>query len=184
MLHDNMYFKIIKMSKRMSKVIRLPTSIYDRLGSHANGFETPADTIERLLDKVEGTPEKPADQGKSIIERDKTKYKFNGVTYGKGRLVLAVVSQYVEDHQDINFEEVQAAFPKELQGSIGVVNRLDYVLTKWHAYDKKRHFTKDNEVIKMNNEDIAVCTEWGIDNIGSFINKARLNGYEITEVNG
>lgn len=38
----------------MTKTIRLPESIYKRLAVHAVAFDTPAQTIERLLNKIEG----------------------------------------------------------------------------------------------------------------------------------
>ncbi len=38
----------------MSKVLRISTELYQRLGSHANGFETPASVIERMLTSYEG----------------------------------------------------------------------------------------------------------------------------------
>ena len=37
----------------MSQVIRIPESIYKRLESHAKGFDTPANVIERLLNFYE-----------------------------------------------------------------------------------------------------------------------------------
>ncbi|BDD89186.1 hypothetical protein [Desulfofustis limnaeus] len=38
----------------MSKVIRIPIELYDRLSVHAEGFDTPADVIQRILDYYEG----------------------------------------------------------------------------------------------------------------------------------
>lgn len=37
----------------MSKVIRLDPTVYDRLAKHRVGFETPSQTIKRILDKLE-----------------------------------------------------------------------------------------------------------------------------------
>ncbi len=38
----------------MNQTIEIPTSLYQRLSSHAEGFETPALVIERLLNSFEG----------------------------------------------------------------------------------------------------------------------------------
>lgn len=42
----------------MSQVVRIPTNLYERLGMHAKGFDTPANVIEKLLnfyEEQEGT---------------------------------------------------------------------------------------------------------------------------------
>ncbi|MCI5168279.1 MAG: hypothetical protein D3903_19865 [Candidatus Electrothrix sp. GM3_4] len=38
----------------MNQTIDIPTSLYQRLSSHAKGFETPSTVIERLLNSFEG----------------------------------------------------------------------------------------------------------------------------------
>ena len=40
----------------MSQVIRIPDTIYNRLGRQAQGFETPANVIERILDQPTEQP--------------------------------------------------------------------------------------------------------------------------------
>lgn len=37
----------------MSPVVRIPDKLYERLGKHAQGFDTPASVIEKLLDCYE-----------------------------------------------------------------------------------------------------------------------------------
>lgn len=58
---------------------------------------------------------------KSISENDTSKYEFNGKPYPKGRLVLAVVKKYIEDHPGIDYTDLVKDFPDKLQGSYGVV---------------------------------------------------------------
>ncbi len=171
----------------MSQVIRIPSDVYARLEQHAEGFDTPANVIERLLNHYEGNSQ--ASSTKKLVPRssngkDKTKYHFNEQIYGKGRLVLAVVEKYVSEHPDIDIEDLTLAFPKKLQGSIGVFNELEYVKNKYAGKNNKRHFLKPDEIIKINGNEIVVCTEWGAGNIEYFVQQAEALGYIITPTNG
>ena len=115
---------------------------------------------------------------------DHTKYIFNNIEYGKGRLVLAVIKQYIQDNES-TLSEVQHTFPSSLQGSLDVVMSMDDLIIRQNNNrdTKKRYFEGDNETIETHDVDLVVVTrEWGVDNIGRFIGKARELGYEITEV--
>ncbi len=171
----------------MSQVIRVPSDVYARLEQHAKGFDTPANVIEKLLNHFEGNT--PISQPKKSVpvlsnERDKTKYQFNEQVYGKGRLVLAVVENYVSDHPDIDIDDLAIAFPKNLQGSIGVFNELGYVENKYAKKSHKRHFLKANEIIQLNGSEIVVCTEWGAGNIENVVQQAESLGYTVMPTNG
>jgi len=98
---------------------------------------------------------------------DKSTYIFNGNTYRKGRLVLAVVEQYVSDNHGIAKEEIEERFPSTLQGSIGVISSIEEAEGK---YKGKRHFVKN--AIKLTNATIAVCNQWGSKNIDKFVQHA------------
>ena len=118
-----------------------------------------------------------------INSRDTTKYLFNNRTYGKGRLVLAVVEQYASDYPETS-NELLLIFPKKLQGSIGVFNELSYVKNKYGSKSHKRHFFKEHEVVQLSDCSIVVSTEWGSGNINQFIEQAEEHGYSITPTNG
>ncbi len=111
--------------------------------------------------------------------KDTTKYLFNGIQYGKGKLVLAVVKKYMQDHPSTSAQLLQTIFPKELQGSIGVVKLLSE--TSINCHDPAKRFYL-NDVIQTSTQDCAVCSQWGIDNINNFIKKAGSLGMEITEI--
>ncbi len=172
----------------MSKVIRIPSELYERLEKHAKGFDTPTNVIESLLNYFESTatedlPNIPADT--SPNKKDKTKYSFCNKEYGKGRLVLAVVKKYVSDHQGIDIKKLLIAFPKDLQkSSLGVFNEFMYVEEKYAEKTHKRHFMKPDEIIRLNGSDVVVCTEWGVGNIEVFIQQAESLGYSVTPING
>ena len=130
------------------------------------------------------------DDNKELIDkliknvRDYTKYKFNNENYLKRQLVLAVVKKYCEDNPNITFDELNKAFPDNLQGSHGVVKLRNYLIDKYqnqkdNYYD--RYF--DNDPITLANGDIVlVSSQWGVANIDSFIERSKKLGYEIEEL--
>lgn len=112
--------------------------------------------------------------------RDKTRYMFNGNVYLKNRLVLAVVSKYVEEHPCITIKELKQVFNKSLQGSIGVVE--DEFYARQRADYSVRFFAKEGEILKLVDGNAYVCTQWGILNIPNFVARARQLGYQIEEI--
>lgn len=57
--------------------------------------------------------------------KDTTKYEFEGKSLGKGRLALAVIKRYVEDHSSVTYAELGRIFPRIIQGSSGVFTTLE-----------------------------------------------------------
>ena len=113
--------------------------------------------------------------------KDKTKYMFKGVIYPKNRLVLAVVTDYVKNHPNITKEGLKEVFNKSLQGSIGVVEDLE--VAKKNRFDyERRFFALAEEILKVADGKMIVCTQWGITNIGNFLFRARMLGYQIQEI--
>jgi len=106
--------------------------------------------------------------------RDRSKLSFKGEKYGKGRLVLAIVSQYVKDHPKATYAELKEAFPDSLH-SLGVVRPV--TTAKKASSDHKRFFT-DN-VIKLADKAVAVCADFGKSNIGKFLKHASGLGYKV-----
>ena len=114
-------------------------------------------------------------------KKDTTKYTFNGKAFGKGRLVLAVVKDYVSKNPNTTFEELKKAFPDEWQaGGSKSSNRAVFVRlieAENHFKDKghRRHFIKKGEAIQLSDEVIAVSNQWGIGNIGDFVDGSNQN---------
>ena len=139
--------------------------------------DTPIDEsiFARTISAVEQSSE--AVKGK----RDTTKYTFNGETFGKGRLVLAVVKDYVSKNPDTTFDGLKKAFPDEWQaGGSKSSNRAVFVRlieAENHFKDKghRRHFIKKGEAIQLSDEVIAVSNQWGIGNIGDFVDGSNQN---------
>lgn len=104
----------------------------------------------------------------SVKNNDYTKYIFNGHKLGKGRLVLAVIKDFVEKNPTITYSQLKAKFPDNLQGR-------ETFTTETVAKQKrdKRNFTEPDELITLIDETIAVSTQWGIMNINPFINHCK-----------
>ena len=118
-------------------------------------------------------------QDASNSGRDKTKYIFNGVRYGKNRLVLAVIKDYCARFPYISVEELMSTFDKSLQGSHGVVRFLSEVKECYVDYEK-RFFCQEEDVLHVGDQQCVVSTQWGVANIGNFIARAKQLGIQIT----
>jgi hypothetical protein len=113
---------------------------------------------------------------------DKTKYRFEGQLLGKSRLVLSVIRKHSEAKPQTTFSDLEKAFPKNLQGSFGCFETAEKATEIWKKSGRKRHFLSPEEIIALKDAEIAVCTQWGIGNIGSFLDTAKELGYCIEEV--
>lgn len=112
--------------------------------------------------------------------RDKTRYMFNGNVYLKNKLVLAVLKDYVSKNQNITCNELKTDFDKSLQGSIGVVE-YEYIAKQRKDY-QVRFFAKEEEILRLVDGNMIVCSQWGILNISNFIKRAEQLGYEIEQI--
>lgn len=103
-----------------------------------------------------------------VKNKDYTKYFFNGQKFGKSRLVLAVIKDYVEKNPAITFSQLKAKFPDNLQGRETFTTQTEAKLKK-----DKRNFIEPDELISLSDEIIAVSTQWGIANINPFIDYCK-----------
>ena len=95
--------------------------------------------------------------------KDSSRYEFLGKTYGKSRLVLAVVQCYCIDKKPTSFTDLHLAFPDWLQGSKGVVRLSSQVSDKDKGVGGiNRYFIEDEEIITLSNGDVVfVSNQWG-----------------------
>ena len=114
------------------------------------------------------------------VQRDKTRYMFNGNVYLKNKLVLAVIKDYVSKNQTITCNELKTVFDKSLQGSIGVVE-YEYIAKQRKDF-QVRFFGKEDEILRLVDGSMLVCSQWGILNISNFIKRAEQLGYEIEQI--
>ncbi len=60
----------------MSKAIDLPLELYQRLASHADGFEPPSSVIKRILDAYEGKDTKENNENEEAVISSKLDINF------------------------------------------------------------------------------------------------------------
>ena len=112
--------------------------------------------------------------------KDYTQYIFNGNTYGKGRLVLAVIKEHINRNPDITFSQLASVFPNSLQGKETFTD-YNSAENTYNNTGRKRHFIQPNELITLkDNSTIAVSREWGASNIERFIKHAISLGHNIS----
>lgn len=112
----------------------------------------------------------------SVKNRDYTKYIFKGQKFGKNRLVLAVIKDFVERNPTITYSQLKAKFSDKLQGR-------ETFTTETEAKQKRdrRNFIEPDELITLVDETIAVSTQWGLLNINPFIEHCREMNIEIKQ---
>lgn len=109
--------------------------------------------------------------------RDMTKYEFQGNVYNKRNLVLAVITHHINTHKSLTLGELQQVFPDSLHRALGVVVTVE----KAEEKDPKRYFLDDSQILNTGDgHSIAICNQWGIGNIGPFLDIAKTLGYTIT----
>jgi len=112
-------------------------------------------------------------------KRDTSKYTFKGKAYAKGRLVHAVVQDFVAKNPNTTFDDLKKAFPDEWhadkpnQRNRAVFVRLSDAEQLFKDKGHRRHFFKEGEAIQLSDEIIAVSNQWGIGNIGNFVDGAN-----------
>ena len=101
------------------------------------------------------------------------------MVYSKNRLVLAIVKDYTQNNR-VSFKELSEAFHPSLQGSIGVVEKVE-TAPKRQDY-QVRFFTAEDDILCLTDSNAYVCNQWGILNIPRFLSRAKELGYHIQEI--
>lgn len=118
-----------------------------------------ADTY--FIDKVKG--------------KDYTRYVFNGQSFAKNRLVLAVIKDYVQRNPSTTYSQLEVAFPQTLQGRETFIEE-----SKARQKRDRRNFVEPDELVTLQDATITVSTQWGIDNINRFVEHCKKLDITIT----
>lgn len=117
-----------------------------------------------------------------VRNNDLTKYRFRGEVFGKGRLVLAVIKDYVRENPDKTYSELEKQFPQELQGKQGTFTTEAKARLLMNDTGYRRHYLEPEELVALKDATGAVSSQWGLPNIGRFIDHALKLGFDISEV--
>lgn len=168
------------------------TEILVQLLSSVNDLMNRVLTLEKQVEELKQSSEKSNSQAvksspddykvyQPRISKDSQRYLFNGIAYGKGRLVLAVIQQYAANSPGITADELESAFDGAIQGSIGVVRKLDQ-LSFYSSDPEKRFFLNQADIIRTSTDECAVCNQWSKYNINNFIKRAEELGFTISTI--
>lgn len=113
-------------------------------------------------------------------EKDYSKFNYKNKAYNKARLVNEIVRDFVDLNPTTTFSKLKEIFPKQIQGSFGVFDKLSRAEEIYSNWGHKRHYIKPTETINLGDgEIIATCNQWNPHNIADFIKNAKKHGYEI-----
>lgn len=116
--------------------------------------------------------------------RDTTKYSIDGGTnyYGKGKFVREIVASYLSAHPSITFAQLEQVFPDELQGSYGVLRRLEDIYQSEHDLkDLKTRYVMDDDKILKTKDGVrfVVCNQWGSFNFPHILEQLDKWGWNV-----
>lgn len=127
-----------------------------------------AKTIPEKITKVEDDVKE--DKSTKIIGRDLSTYKFNGMTYNKGRLAHALVAFYAIEKRP-TLKALLELCPDILVPPYGMIKTIKEA--KEISRERPRFFIKPEEEIKLRDAVIAVSNQWTKERIEKLISIAR-----------
>lgn len=105
------------------------------------------------------------------------RYSLNGsAPKGKSDLGLSVMTQYLEQHPDMAFEEIRKTFPDGMLGNIahkGLIVKADAQLDSYTRYYTSKTFTSSDGVA------YKIYKQWTVVNIDNIIEFAKEQGWSV-----
>ena len=142
-------------------------------------------SLEIFIDKQPNTS--PDSLSTSINQKKRTKYSLNGgIACYKNQSVLNAIHLFMDEMPNATYADILEFFPKELQGSYGVIQTLSQIEER-----KAKGFQTENRFFLGNNEILtsgdgirfAVSSEWGPINFPIFQKHILENfGWTLNEV--
>lgn len=149
---------------------------------------------EDPIDEIQYAPSTPTGTTYNVLHikgggHDDSQYWLNGNgPMGKGAFVLAVVKEYIKQHPEKTYNELETTVFKpqfqlggnkidslRLSDGPGVIRSLSFIKQK--NYIGKRYH---NEVLySADKVPFKVCTEWGASNIGNIVELAKRLGFDV-----
>ncbi len=139
----------------------------------------PLPEVESYQVKIKQQSEERREARKS--SKDYTRYLFQGNSFNKRKLVLAVIQRWVSENKPRSIAELLQAFPQEIRrGGLFVPEQeAKEIYQRQGIY---RHFLGDGEVLEFSDSTrYAISNQWGKGNIEKFVNQSKKLGYEVEE---
>lgn len=139
----------------------------------------PLPEVESYQVKIKQQSEERKEARKS--SKDYTRYIFQGNSYNKRKLVLAVIQDWVSENEPSNLSELLEAFPQDIRNG-GLFVPEQEAKETYKRQGIYRHFLGDGEVLQFSDStQYAISNQWGKGNIVKFLNQSKKLGYEIEE---
>lgn len=114
--------------------------------------------------------------------KDYTQYLFDGETYNKRRLVLAIVRKWIAENNPKSLKDIYKVFPESAPHGRFIVT-VDVAKEQYSSSGIARYFTKDDEIIEMpDGQKYAVINQWGKGSLAEFLVEAKKAGYEVEQI--
>lgn len=138
--------------------------------------ETVDEQTEQVTEQPSETETKPA---KKSAGRNTGTYKFQNISYNKGKLINAVVAAHVAKNKNITHDKLKEVFPDTLLKRFGIFQIVEKAREiSGVKYD--RYFFKDEFQIKLKDAVIVTCNQITGENILPFLEVCAKLGYEVT----
>ena len=119
-----------------------------------------------------GEPKTSKETGRNY-GRNFNRFVLNGQSYQKGKLVHAIVADYVKE-KNATLTELKSVFADKLNKSYGVFQEINV------AKEKPGRYFTNKSITLSGGKRIAVCNQWTTENIQPVLAVAKSLGYKIT----
>lgn len=134
--------------------------------------------------KVKRKLEEKRDIRKEAL-RDYSKYFFNNMELGKGRLALEVIRHHFNQNSSKSIEAFIYDFT-DISHSQPIIKKLDAAMLSVEVTGRSRYFMNEGDILtKGNGDQYVVSNQWGKDNIEDLIEVAsNIFDYKIEKRSG
>lgn len=115
--------------------------------------------------------------------RDYSKYRFNDIELGKGRLALEIIKHHLNQHPDKIIKDLISDFDN-IPHSQTIIENLEVARSNAKATGRARYFLNDSDILTTNDGvHYVVSSQWNKDNIEKLIETANETfGYQIEKI--
>ena len=183
---EKILFRMCQKETHLSNRAFQVSELLNKIATIINNDDQLGEIVEATIELSAVTNLKAFDSTpKKQVQRDATKFLFEGKVYSKAALVLEIVTKYVNDHDGVTLSELHDVF--ELPSLVKKGKRRNYIDLLTDAMEivertgHKRHHV-DSPIILVDGTQIAVSNQWRIEGIEEFVVVARKLGYTIKAV--